>query len=108
MSRLYISLLFYSVIGFFLYIAFDGKIFEYLFTLGLENILKFIFVGNEHGLLRHIKLADRSFFFIYFAIYFIFLGIYLIINQKKLIFSNNYYLSSREKVFKNLKKMKYI
>ena len=104
MSRLYISLLFYSVIGFFLYIAFDGKIFEYLFTLGLENILKFIFVGNEHGLLRHIKLADRSFFFIYFAIYFIFLGIYLIINQKKLIFSNNYYLSSREKVFKNLKK----
>ena len=104
MSRLYISLFFYSATGFFLFIIFDGKIFEYLFTLGLENILKFIFVGNEHGLLRHIKLADRSFFFIYFSIYFIFLGIYLIINQKKLIFSNNYYLSSKEKVFKNLKR----
>ena len=103
-KNLFIYFFSYSLLGFFAHYLLDGKIFEFLFISGLENILKFIFIGNEHAFIRHIKLADKSFFFIYFAIYFGFLGIYLIFNQKKIIFSNNYYLSNKEKVFINLKK----
>ena len=98
-SKLIISFIIYSIIGIFFHIIFDGKIFESLFNFGLEVFLKLIFIGNEVGLLSHIKLADQNFFFIFYGIYFCFLGIYLIINQKKIIFSNNYLLSSNEKVF---------
>lgn len=103
-SKFLISFVIYSIIGIFFFIITEGKIFENLFNAGLEAFLKLIFVGNEVGLLSHIKLADQSFFFIFYGIYFCFLGVYLVLNQKKIIFSNNYILSSNEKVFNNLKK----
>ena len=103
-SKLLNSFIIYSIVGIFFHIIFDGKIFESLFNSGLEVFLKLIFIGNEVGLLRHIKLADQNFFFIFYGIYFCFFGIYLVINQKKIIFSNNYLLSSNEKVFNNLNK----
>ena len=103
-SKFLISFVIYSIIGIFFFTITEGKIFENLFNSGLEAFLKLIFIGNEVGLLSHIKLADQSFFFIFYGIYFCFLGVYLVLNQKKIIFSNNYILSSNEKVFNNLKK----
>ena len=103
-SKFLISFFIYSAIGILFFIITEGKILENLFNSGLENLLKLIFIGNEVGLLTHIKLADKNFFFIFYGIYFCLLGIYLVMNQKKIIFSNNYLLSSNEKVFNNLKK----
>ena len=82
-SKLLNSFIIYSIVGIFFHIIFDGKIFESLFNSGLEVFLKLIFIGNEVGLLRHIKLADQNFFFIFYGIYFCFFGIYLVLNQKK-------------------------
>ena len=74
-----------------------------MFTSGFENILKFIFVNNEHALLSQIKLADKNFLYLYFDISYFF-RINLIIRSNEIIFSNNYYLSEKGEVFKNLKK----
>ena len=104
MKKFYTYLLSYFVFGFGLFFLLKGKVFEFLYSSGLENVLKFIFVGNEHGLYNHILKADENFFFIYSSLYLISLGTYLIINQNKIIFSSNYYLSSREKVFNKLTK----
>tara|TARA_B100001250_G_scaffold84292_1_gene69649 strand:- start:2031 stop:4430 length:2400 start_codon:yes stop_codon:yes gene_type:complete len=102
MKKLYISLFFYSFFGIGLYAILDGKVFEFLYLLGFENILKLVFAGNEHGLYSHIIQADKNFFFIYFAFYLIVLGIYLLINLEKIIFYKNFYLSSKDKIFTNL------
>lgn len=94
----------YISFGALVYFLLDGLVFEFLFKSGLEPILKFIFTGNEHAILPQIKLADTNFFFIYVANFFVFLGIYLIYQNNKVIFSNNYYFSDKENLFVNLKK----
>ena len=88
-----------------IFFIFNGNFFLFFYNSGLENLLKFIFIGNEHGLLVHVKKADENFFFfLYFALYFIIIGIYLLFNQKKLIFTKSFFLSSPTKVFDKLNK----
>ena len=101
----FILFIFFGVLVYFLL---DGLVFEFLFKSGLEPILKFIFTGNEHAILPQIKLADTNFFFIYVANFFVFLGIYLIYQNNKVIFSNNYYFSDKENLFVKLKKKRNI
>ncbi|MDC3082541.1 hypothetical protein OA333_03265, partial [Candidatus Pelagibacter sp.] len=87
-----------------IFFLFNGNFFLFFYNSGLENLLKFIFIGNEHGLLTHVKKADKNFFFLYFALYFILIGIYLLTYQKRLIFTKDFFLSSPIKVFDKLNK----
>ena len=103
-NKIIIYFLIYISCGSLAYFTLNGHVFEYLFSSGFENILKFIFIGNEHALLPQIKLADTNFFYIYISLFLIFLGIIFIIKSNQIIFSNNYYLSEKGDVFKNLKK----
>ena len=104
LKKFYYSFFVYSIIGFLIFFIFNGNFFLYFYNSGLENLLKFIFIGNEHGLLVHVNKADENFFFLYFALYFIIIGIYLLFYQKKLIFTKNFFLSSPTKVFDKLNK----
>ena len=63
LKKFYYSFFVYSIIGFLIFFIFNGNFFLYFYNSGLENLLKFIFIGNEHGLLVHVKKADENFFF---------------------------------------------
>ena len=71
-SKFLISFVIYSIIGIFFFTITEGRIFENLFNSGLETFLKLIFIGNEVGLLSHIKLADQSFFSSFMVSIFVF------------------------------------
>ena len=103
-KNFFIYFFLYLIFGLAIHTVLNGEVFEFLFVSGLEQILRFIFVGNEHALLPQIKLADANFFFIYVAFFLLSTGLYLLFHSNKIIFANNYYLSSKENVFKNLSK----
>ena len=67
--KIFIYFFIYLLFGSLIYLILDGTVFEYLFISGFENILKFIFIDNEHALLPQIRLADQN-FFIFIFLYF--------------------------------------
>ena len=69
-KNFFIYFFLYLIFGLAIHTVLNGEVFEFLFVSGLEQILRFIFVGNEHALLPQIKLADANFFFIYVAFFY--------------------------------------
>ena len=84
--------IYYSIFGFIINIIFKGKFFEFLYENGFEVILKYIFVGNTTWLLKHVRMADENFYYLYFSFFIFIIGIYFLINLRKIIFSRNFHI----------------
>jgi len=86
--------IYYSIFGFLINIIFKGKFFEFLYENGFEVILKYIFVGNTTWLLKHVRMADENFYYLYFSFFIFIIGIYFLINLRKIIFSRNFIIKN--------------
>ena len=86
--------IYYSIFGFLINIIFKVKFFEFLYENGFEVILKYIFVGNTTWLLKHVRMADENFYYLYFSFFIFIIGIYFLINLRKIIFSRNFIIKN--------------
>ncbi len=86
--------IYYSIFGFFINIISKGKFFEFLYNNGFESILKYIFVGNTIWLLKHVRIADDNFYYIYFSFFIFVVGTYFLINLREIIFSKNFIIKN--------------
>ena len=66
-TKFFLIPIFYILIGSIVFESLDEKLFQFLFLNGFEPILKFILIGNNDKLLKHIILADKNFYNIYFG-----------------------------------------
>ena len=103
-KKIFLLSIFYVAIGFILFESLDRKLFQFVFFSGFENILKFVLVGNNDKLLKHVELADQNFYNIYFGAGLSFLSIFLIYNFKKVLFKSNFLIDSISLGFYNIKK----
>ena len=104
LKKILLISIFYILIGSIIFESFDEKLFQFLYLNGFEPILKFILTGNNDKLLKHIILADRSFYNIYFGFGLSLLSFFIIYNFKKILFKSNYLISSFNLKFDNIKK----
>ena len=96
--------IFYILIGSIIFESLDGKLFQFLYLNGFDTILKFILIGNDDKLLNHIILADENFYNIYFGFGLSLLSFFLIYNFRKILFKNNFLISSFNLTFDKIKK----
>ena len=106
-KKIFLIPIFYILIGTIIYESLDEKLFQFLYLNGFELILKFILIGNNDKLLKHVILADRSFYNIYFGFGLSLLSFFLIYNFKKILFKSNYLINSFNLKFDNIKKKIY-
>ena len=105
MKKFFLKILtFYVLFGIVIFEISNQKLFYFLFNNGFEVLLKYIFIGNNNRLLNHIEIADQNFYNIYFGIGLLFLGLFLVYNYKKLLFSNNFFVNSFNLKFDQIKK----
>ena len=100
---LFISII-YILLGPAIYELLNKQFFQFLFNNGFENILKFIFIGNNDKLIFHIAAADENFYSIYFGIGFSIISLILIYNFRKVLFKKNYLINSSTLSFEKIKK----
>ena len=102
--RLLIIFICYTVFGILLNTVLNGEVFLFLYLNGFEKFLHYIFVGNNDKLIFHVKIANQYFYYFYFGLFIFILIIYLLKNVKKIIFSNNFIIKSKEIIYTNLKR----
>ncbi len=94
----------YIFTGPFFYELLNKQFFQFLFDNGFENILKFIFVGNNDKLNFHIAAADKNFYSIYFGTGFSLVSLFFIYNFRNILFKKKYLINSTSFNFNKIKK----
>jgi len=94
----------YSIVGFVIFEALDNRLFNFLYQNGFEVIINFIFSESTNFIQRYIDLADLNFYYLYFSFFILVVAIFLMINLKKVVFSKNFMIQSKELNFTNLGK----
>ena len=87
----------YAVIGFILNILTNFKFFTFFYNFGLSGIINYIFKDNVTFIGKHLNSADANFYYIYLSFFIFLIGIFLINNSKKIIFSKTFLLNYDEK-----------
>ena len=98
----------YIFTGPFFYELLNKQFFQFLFDNGFENILKFIFVGNNDKLNFHIAAADKNFYSIYFGTGFSLVSLFFIYNFRNILFKKKYLINSTSFNFNKIKKKRFI
>ena len=94
----------YSIVGFVIFEALDNRLFNFLYQNGFEVIINFIFSESTNFIQKYIDLADFNFYYLYFSFFILVVAIFLMINLKKVVFSKNFMIQSKELNFTNLGK----
>ncbi len=87
----------YSIFGLIINNLVNSKFFSFLYNFGFNNIVNYIFKDNVVFVGRHLNAADENFYYIYFSFFIFLLGLFLIFNTKKIIFSRSFLLNNDEK-----------
>lgn len=103
-KNIFIIFLIFSFFIFALHEYLDKGFFNFLYNNGFEEFVKFIFSSSTGFIQKHVDLADQNFYYLYFSFLILIASIFLFINLKKIIFSKNFIIKSKEIDFKNLNK----
>ncbi len=105
MKKIFLSIsILYIFIGIFSFVFYNGQVFQFMYQNGFDNLLKYIFEGNNNRLLHHVETADENYFNIYFGSGLLFFAIFLIYNFKKILFEKNFFIPSYNLKFDNINK----